>query len=67
VILNVVKILVFNVLTFLCNIGQQIDNMQFRAVFWVVLPCPEDSSEHHTRRRENLKSHTDNMQHLREG
>jgi hypothetical protein len=44
----------------------------FRAVFWVVLPCkmivdrrfrgayclhhPEDSSEHHTRRRENLKS-----------
>jgi hypothetical protein len=34
----------------------------FRAVFWVVLPCkmtvdPEDSSEHHTRRRENLKSH----------
>jgi hypothetical protein len=28
VILNVVKILVFNVLTFLCNIGQQIDNMQ---------------------------------------
>jgi hypothetical protein len=43
----------------------------FRAVFWVVLPCkmivgnhftrqynPEDSSEHHTRRRENLKSHT---------
>jgi hypothetical protein len=45
----------------------------FRAVFWVILPCkivdrrfnhftrqynPEDSSEHHTRRRENLKSHT---------
>jgi hypothetical protein len=42
----------------------------FRSVFWVVLPCkmivdnhftrqynPEDSSEHHTRRRENLKSH----------
>jgi hypothetical protein len=42
----------------------------FRAVFWVILPCrmivdnhftrqynPEDSSEHHTRRRENLKSH----------
>jgi hypothetical protein len=46
-----------------------LENM-FRAVFWVVLPCrmivdnnstrqynPEDSSEHHTRRRENLKSH----------
>jgi hypothetical protein len=32
--------------------------MMFRAVFWVVLPYPEDSSEHHTRRRENLKSHT---------
>jgi hypothetical protein len=30
--------------------------MMFRAVFWVVLPC-KDSSEHHTRRRENLKSH----------
>jgi hypothetical protein len=43
----------------------------FRAVFWIILPCemmvdnhstrqynPEDSSEHHTRRRENLKSHT---------
>jgi hypothetical protein len=42
----------------------------FTAVFWVMLPCkmivdnhftrqynPEDSSEHHTRRRENLKSH----------
>jgi hypothetical protein len=35
----------------------------FRAVFWVILPCkmivdnPEDNSEHHTRRRENLKSH----------
>jgi hypothetical protein len=42
----------------------------FRAVFWVILRCemivdnyftrqynPEDSSEHHTRRRENLKSH----------
>jgi uncharacterized membrane protein len=36
----------------------------FRAVFWVILPCkmivdqynPEDSSEHHTRRRENLQS-----------
>jgi hypothetical protein len=27
----------------------------FRAIFWVVLPC--NSSEHHTRRRENLKSH----------
>jgi hypothetical protein len=44
--------------------------MMFRAVFWVILPCrmivdnhftrqynPEDNSEHHTRRRENLKSH----------
>jgi hypothetical protein len=35
--------------------------MMFRIVFWDVLPCkmivPEDSSEHHTRRRENLKSH----------
>jgi hypothetical protein len=42
----------------------------FRGVFWVILPCkmivdnhftrqynPEDSSEHHTRRCENLKSH----------
>jgi hypothetical protein len=41
----------------------------FRAVFWVILLCkmfvkhftrqynPEDSSEHHTRRRENLNSH----------
>jgi hypothetical protein len=39
----------------------------FRIVFWDVLPCkmivdqrqyiPEDNSEHHTRRRENLKSH----------
>jgi hypothetical protein len=41
----------------------------FRIVFWDVLPCkiivdnyltrqyiPEDNSEHHTRRRENLKS-----------
>jgi hypothetical protein len=53
------------------------NDIMFRAVFWVVLPCkmivdrrfrgayclhhqgwnPEDSSEHHTRRRENLKSH----------
>jgi hypothetical protein len=33
--------------------------IMFRAVFWVILPWynPEDSSEHHTRRRENLKSH----------
>jgi hypothetical protein len=43
--------------------------MMFRIVFWDVLPCkmiidhftrqyiPEDNSEHHTRRRENLKSH----------
>jgi hypothetical protein len=42
----------------------------FRAVFWVILPCEmivdishgsitqKDSSEHHTRRRENLKSQT---------
>jgi hypothetical protein len=31
----------------------------FRVVFWDILPCkiPEDNSEHHTRRRENLKSH----------
>jgi hypothetical protein len=42
----------------------------FRIVFWHILPCkmkvdnhftrqyiPEDNSEHHTRRRENLKSH----------
>jgi hypothetical protein len=28
--------------------------MMFRVVFWV---NPEDNSEHHTRRRENLKSH----------
>jgi hypothetical protein len=48
-----------------------VESLMFRAVFWVVLPCkmivdrrfrgaynPEDSSEHHTRRRENLKSHT---------
>jgi hypothetical protein len=38
----------------------QIYYSMFRAVFWVVLPCKmttEDSSEHHTRRRENLKSH----------
>jgi hypothetical protein len=48
--------------------------MMVRAVFWVILPCkmivdnhftrqcnPEDSSEHHTRRRENLKSHTANL------
>jgi hypothetical protein len=50
--------------------------MMFRIVFWDVLPCkmivdhfvdhftrqyiPEDNSEHHTRRRENLKSHTNN-------
>jgi hypothetical protein len=47
----------------------------FRAVFWVILPCkmivdhhftqqynPEDSSEHHTRRRENLKSHLVNVE-----
>jgi hypothetical protein len=33
----------------------------FKVVFWDILPCkiiiPEDNSEHHTRRRENLKSH----------
>jgi hypothetical protein len=41
----------------------------FRVIFWDILPCkmivdnhftwqyiPEDNSEHHTRRRENLKS-----------
>jgi hypothetical protein len=43
--------------------GDEFGVFLFRAVFWVVLPCftrqynPEDSSEHHTRRRENLKSH----------
>jgi hypothetical protein len=44
--------------------------IMFRIVFWDVLPCkiivdkyftrqyiPEDNSEHHTRRLENLKSH----------
>jgi hypothetical protein len=45
--------------------------MMFRVVFWDILPCkmivdrrfrgayclPEDNSEHHTRRRENLKYH----------
>jgi hypothetical protein len=45
----------------------------FRIVFWDVLPCkiivdprqyiPEDNSEHHTRRRENLKSHIENSLH----
>jgi hypothetical protein len=48
--------------------------MLFRIVFWDVLPCkiivdnyftqqyiPEDNSEHHTRRRENLKSHIVNL------
>jgi hypothetical protein len=50
--------------------SNRITKIMFRAVFWVVLPCkmivdhhftrqynPEDSSEHHTCRRENLKSH----------
>jgi hypothetical protein len=33
-------------------------SIMFRVVFWVLIPCnPEDNSEHHTRRRENLKSH----------
>jgi hypothetical protein len=45
-------------------------NFMFRIVFWDVLPCkiivdnhftrqyiPEYNSEHHTRCRENLKSH----------
>jgi hypothetical protein len=49
----------------------------FRIVFWDVLPCkmkvdnyftrqyiPEDNSEHHTRRGENLKSH--NWEYARE-
>jgi hypothetical protein len=44
--------------------------LMFGIVLWDVLPCkiivdsyctrqytPEDNSEHHTRRRENLKSH----------
>jgi hypothetical protein len=37
----------------------------FRVVFRDILPCkmymyiPEDNSEHHTRRRENLKSHNE--------
>jgi hypothetical protein len=55
--------------------GQDWIDLMFRVVFWVVLPyCtsetsvdnhftrqynPEDSAEHHTRRRENLKSHMD--------
>jgi hypothetical protein len=37
-------------------------SVMFRIVFWDVLPCkiiPEDNSEHHTRRRENFKSHTE--------
>jgi hypothetical protein len=41
------------------NLKSHVLCTMFRAVFWVVLPCkynPEDSSEHHTRRRENLKS-----------
>jgi hypothetical protein len=37
----------------------------FRIVFWDVLQCkmivPEDNSKHHTRRRENLKSHRTNQ------
>jgi hypothetical protein len=50
-----------------------LQNKMFRIVFWDVLPCkiivdnnftwqyiPEDNSEHHTRRRENLKSHLQN-------
>jgi hypothetical protein len=54
--------------------GKWTINIMFRAFFWVVLPCkmivdrhftrqynPEDSSAHHTRRRENLKSHTINI------
>jgi hypothetical protein len=28
---------------------------------------PEDNSEHHTRRRENLKSHIKNINHYRKG
>jgi hypothetical protein len=53
-----------------CAYNENANMHLFRAVFWVVLPCkkivvniftrqykPEDSSEHHTRRRENLKSH----------
>jgi hypothetical protein len=41
------------------TIINQLMFVMFRTVFWVILPCriPEDSSEHHTRRRENLKSH----------
>jgi hypothetical protein len=42
----------------------RLHSLLFRIVFWAVLPCkiiwqyiPEDNSEHHTRRRENLKSH----------
>jgi hypothetical protein len=47
--------------------GKEDTTLYFRIVFWDVLPCkvivdrqyiPEDNSEIHTRRRENLKSHT---------
>jgi hypothetical protein len=44
-----------------------IRNLRFRIVFWDVLPCkiivdiPEENSEHHTRRRQNLKSHIRNL------
>jgi hypothetical protein len=52
-------------------------SMMFRIVFWDVLPCkmivdnnftrqyiPDDNSEHHTRRRENLKSHIGKVVHF---
>jgi hypothetical protein len=58
------------------NNGRIKTSMKFRIVFWDVLPCkiivdnhftrqyiPEDNSEHHTRRRENLKSHNQHEVH----
>jgi heme/copper-type cytochrome/quinol oxidase subunit 4 len=53
-----------------CFIVQYVILLMFRVVFWDILSCkiivdnhftrqyiPDDNSEHHTRRRENLKSH----------
>jgi hypothetical protein len=49
-----------------CSLGRWSTYRMFRIVFWDILPCirqyiPEDNSEHHTSRRENLKSHTYRM------